>query len=80
MTMEKNGAISSDTPHAGSCCKSNACNGNACGSEKKGEAATPSSLELDLKFPVNASEARRMGDDLTNRLNESVERASKTSK
>ena len=74
MTMEKNGAISSDTPNAGQCC-----GGNACGSEKKGGAAAPMQLELDSKFPTNEKQANAMDDDLTARLNNSVERASKTS-
>jgi len=74
MTMEKNGAISSDTPTSGSCC-----GGNACGSEKQAKDPDPSKLELGVKFPTSEKQANAMGDDLTTRLNNSVERASKTS-
>jgi hypothetical protein len=71
MSMEKNGAISSDTP-------SPCCGGGACGSEKKGSDPDPSKVELGLKFPTNTAEADAMGSDLTGRLNDSVERASKS--
>lgn len=67
MSMEKNGAISSDTPDARH------------GSEKRGGDPDPSGVELGLQFPTNTAEADAMvGDDLTSRLNNSVERASKS--
>jgi hypothetical protein len=71
MTMEKNGAISSCTPQGGQCC-----NGNACGSEKKGEAQGLAAA--DIQFPSNDAEAHRMGDDLTDKLNRSVQNASRS--
>lgn len=71
MTMEKNGAISSCTPRGGRCC-----NGNACGSEKTGEVRELA--DADIKFPSTDDEAQKMGDDLTDRLNRSVQNASRS--
>jgi len=70
MTMEKNGAISSDTPDQ-------CCGGGVCGSEKKGGDPDPSKLEMGLKFPTTAEQADAMGNDVTGRLNELVKNASK---